>query len=304
MNSISLNEKFAISGFVSIADASPGYPIIQISNSHASASISVHGAQVLSFQPKGEEDLLWVSKTAVFAEGKSVRGGIPICWPWFGTHPDAEMPAHGFARNRFWQLTAVQQDEHGSTEVMLCLEDDEASRLLWPHAFELQLRVSVGKVLSLELTMVNSSKEVVDLTAALHSYFNVGDIAGAAVRGLDGAEYIDALQDSRRFIQLGDVRFDAELDRIYQQTAGDEFIDDDLRGRSIRLQKSGSNSTVVWNPWIAKSSRMDDFEEGGYRRMVCVETGNMGEDVVRLEPDAAHTLGVTISAESARAASV
>lgn len=299
MDSNSLNEKFAIPDFVSIADVAPNYPIVQISNSHASASIAVHGAQVLSFQPNGEEDLLWVSKTAVYAEGKSVRGGIPICWPWFGTHPDTAMPSHGFARNCFWQLTSVKQDHSGSTEVMLRLEDDIASRSLWPHAFELQLRVSVGKALSLELTMVNRSEEVVDLTAALHSYFDVGDIAGTAVRGLDGVEYIDALQSNRRLTQAGDVRFDAELDRIYQQTAGDEFIDDALRGRSIRLQKQGSDSTVVWNPWIAKSSRMDDFEDGGYRRMVCVETGNMGEDVVRLQADAAHTLGVTISAEKA-----
>ncbi|WP_439105856.1 D-hexose-6-phosphate mutarotase [Congregibacter sp.] len=295
-----LHAKFAIDDVVRVVDAASEFPVVEIDNAWASVRIAVHGGQVLSYQPHDEAPVLWVSDTAAYVHGKSVRGGIPICWPWFGVHPDPAMPSHGFARNLFWQLIAVKQDEDGCTEVLLCLEDDEQSRLLWPHAFQLQLKVSVGKTLSLALTMVNSAEESVELTAALHSYFDVGDIARTSVRGLDGVEYIDALQDSRRFTQSGNVQFDAELDRIYQQTSGDEFIDDQLRGRLIHLQKSRSDSTVVWNPWIEKSAGMNDFVEGGYRRMVCVETGNMGADLVRLATGASHTLGVTISVQRLR----
>ncbi|EAQ96826.1 D-hexose-6-phosphate mutarotase [Congregibacter litoralis] len=223
MNSALLRERFAIPDHVSIQDIAPDYPVLDIRNPHATARIAVHGAQVLSFQPEGEEDLLWVSKTAVFAEGTSVRGGIPICWPWFGRHPKKDMPSHGFARNRFWTLCAVEQQDDGRTVVTLSLEDDAQSRAIWPHAFQLQLQVSVGRSLSLALTMRNKAAETVDLTMALHTYFSTGDIAQTAVRGLEGRVYIDALRDWRRFTQAGDVRgglFYLGLSQCGQPTEG------------------------------------------------------------------------------------
>jgi glucose-6-phosphate 1-epimerase len=298
VNAAALNQRFAIDKTVRIVDVAAAYPLIEISNSHATASLALHGAQLLTYQPHGQAPVLWVSKDAVYAEGKSVRGGVPICWPWFGAHSDAEMPAHGFARNRFWQLRSVQQLVDGATEIVLSLEDDEPSRAFWPTPFELQLRVSVGRTLSLALTMSNRATVPQRITAALHSYFDVGDIAATAVYGLEQIEYLDALQDFQRFTQTGEIRFDAELDRIYEHTSADEWIQDEALGRRIRLQKKNSQSTVVWNPWINKSARMDDFEEGGYRRMVCVETGNVASDVVNLAPGMSHTLGVDIAVEN------
>jgi D-hexose-6-phosphate mutarotase len=292
-----LAQRFAIDKKVRIVDASPNYPLIEIDNSHATASIALHGAQVLSYQPHGQEPVLWVSKDAVYAEGKSVRGGVPICWPWFGAHPDADKASHGFVRNCFWQLRSIQQLADDCTEIVLFLEDDQHSRSLWPLPFVLEFRVSVGRSLSLSLTMTNRATVPQAITAALHSYFYVGDIASTAVLGLEHVEYLDALQGFRRFTQSGDIRFNAELDRIYERASADEWIHDEALGRKIRLQKKNSQSTVVWNPWIDKSARMDDFEEEGYRRMVCVETGNIASDAVALAPGMSHTLGVEISVE-------
>ncbi|MDP5071758.1 MAG: D-hexose-6-phosphate mutarotase, partial [Congregibacter sp.] len=241
--------------------------------------------------------VLWVSKDAIYAQGTSVRGGIPICWPWFGVQENAAMAAHGFVRNRFWQLRSTQQSDAGTTEVLLSLEDDERSRLLWPYRFELQLKVSVGATLTLALTMTNRAVTPVEISAALHSYFHVGDIAATSVQGLENTEYIDALQSFQRFKHAGDVRFDAELDRIYPQTSAPETIIDEALQRKICLRKQGSNSTVVWNPWVNKSSRMRDFEAEGYRRMLCVETGNIADDALTLQPGRTHSLCVDIGVE-------
>ncbi|WP_439102044.1 D-hexose-6-phosphate mutarotase [Congregibacter sp.] len=293
MKSALLQERFAIPGHVSVQNIAPGYPVLEVRNPFATAKIAVHGAQVLSFQPKGEEDLLWVSRAAIYAEGKSVRGGIPICWPWFGVHLDKHRPSHGFVRHRFWELTATEQKSDGSTEVTFFLEDDEHTRSLWPHAFQLALQVSIGRNLSITLKMINSDSGPVEVTAALHSYFSVGDIAHTAVRGLDGADCIDALSNEQ-FRHAGDVRFDEEFDRIFLNASGDEFIEDESRQRTIAIHKKGSHSSVVWNPWVHKSSRMGDFEEGAYRQMVCVETGNVVTDVITLAPGESHSLGVNI----------
>lgn len=299
-NAGDLDRQFAIDDKVRINDAATDYPVILIDNAHSTASIALHGAQVLTFQPHGQEPVLWVSKDAIFAVGTSIRGGIPVCWPWFGVHPDPVKPSHGFVRNRFWQLGSTQQLEDGSTEVVLFVEDDERSHSLWPYPFQLQLKVNVGRALSLSLMMVNTSAESVQITTALHSYFNVADIAKTTVTGLDSVEYIDALQNFQRFRQHGLIRFNAELDRIYQQTSGDEYIQDSVLQRAIRLQKHCSESTVVWNPWIDKSARMADFEEEGYRRMVCVETAKVGCDLIELAAGASCTVGVEISVTTLR----
>lgn len=303
MKAKELNERFAIDNKVCVVDAAPNYPLIEVDNAYATATVALHGAQVLSYQPKGQEPVLWVSKDAVYAEGKSVRGGVPICWPWFGEHPDADKASHGFVRNCCWQLRSIQQLADGSSELVLFLEDDQRTRSFWPRPFVLELKVTIGQSLSLSLTMTNRAEVAETITVALHSYFYVGDIAATTVRGLEQVEYLDALQDFRRCTQVGEIRFDAELDRVYEHCDTDEWIEDEALSRKICLKKTNSRSTVVWNPWIEKSAKMDDFEEGGYRQMVCVETGNIAGDAVHLVPGMSHTLGVDISLEPLCAAS-
>ena len=296
MNSVSrLQEKFAIAGKVMVTEKAPGYPIIEIDNQFAKASIALHGAHVMTFQPKGHDPVLWLSGDAIYAEGVPIRGGIPICWPWFGGHPGGTLPAHGFVRKRFWQLESIDQISSCATRVIMNSCDDVASRSLWDHAFKLQLTVLVGPDLSVSLEMTNSGAAAYELTTALHSYFHVGDISMVDICGFDNVEYIDQLRGEQRQVQHGVIRFDGELDRIYQQTLGEEVIHDTALQRKISLRKTGSRSSVVWNPWARKADSMEDFEREGYRHMVCLETSNAGDDIIHLAPGESHRLGVVIS---------
>jgi glucose-6-phosphate 1-epimerase len=290
-----LQEIFGIAGKVTVTEEAPDYPIIQIDNQFAKASIALHGAQVITFQPKGHDPVLWLSGDAIYAEGVPIRGGIPICWPWFGEHAGGTLPAHGFVRKRFWQLESIEQISSGATRVIMSSCDDVKSRSLWDHAFKLQLTALVGLDLSLSLEMTNCGVATYEITTALHSYFYVGDISMADVGGFDNVEYIDQLGGDQRQFQNGAIRFDGELDRIYQQTLPEEVIHDKALQREISLRKTGSRSTVVWNPWARKADSMEDFERGGYRHMLCVETSNAGDDIIHLAPGGSHRLGVVIS---------
>jgi D-hexose-6-phosphate mutarotase len=251
----------------------------------------------MAFQPKGEEPVLWLSRDAMYAEGKAIRGGIPLCWPWFGGHPSGKLQAHGFVRNRFWQLESVEQLANGSTRLIMSTSDDAVSRALWDHRFRLSLTVVVGNDLSLALEMQNLGAAACTVTAALHSYFNVADISKVDILGLEGLGYIDQLRNNQRLMQSGPIRFDGEIDRIYCPASADELLHDTLLKRKIRLRKTGSRSTVIWNPWITKANSMGDLEQGGYRHMVCIETSNAADDIVQLAPNMSHELGVVISVE-------
>jgi len=290
-----LQDKFGIAGIVTVTERARDYPIIQIDNEFAEASMALHGAQLMTFQPKGHKPVLWLSRDAIYTEGVPIRGGIPICWPWFGGNPDGTLPAHGFARRRLWQLDAIEQINNGTTRVVMSDRDDLKSRSLWGHAFRLRLTVLVGRDLSLSLEMTNSGATEYHITAALHSYFSVGDISAVDIAGFDDLEYIDQLKCKRRQVQQGAIHFDGELDRIYQGAVAEEIIQDNSLQRTITLQKTGSRSSVVWNPWARKSESIDDFERGAYRHMLCVETSNAGDDIIHLPPGGTHNLGVVIS---------
>ncbi len=283
---------------VSIEILEGDYPVLKIANSLATAKVALHGAHLYQFKPKGQDPVIWTSETAVYKQGKAIRGGIPICWPWFGPHQNnSELPAHGFARNDFWVLNEAQQLESGSTLLSFKFNHSENSKNLWPHDFGLELTLLIGRELKVELTMVNLSNQEQNFTTALHSYFCVSDIKDISIAGLENTTYIDSLQNDERFKQQGAIRFSEELDRIYCQTPQTVTIHDPGLSRAITIEKSGSLSTVVWNPWIDKSSNMNDFEIDGYQRMVCVETCNAGDDIITLAPNQPHRISTTISVQ-------
>jgi len=293
-----LEERFGQEGSVSFCNRAPDYPIIEINNTHARASIALHGAHVMHYQPHGQPPLLWMSSDAVFHERKALRGGIPVCWPWFGAHPsDAELPAHGFARNCFWQLSSIGQLENDATNVVLTLSDDAHSRSLWPHAFELSLTVVVGETLQAHLQAKNPEEEPVRVTAALHTYLNIGDISKITLTGLEGVEYIDTLDGDATAVQEGTVCFEGEMDRVYRDSADAVVVCDPVLERNITVKKGGSKSTVVWNPWIDKSSTMADFEADGHKRMLCIEAANAYDDRVEIPAGSTHVLSTEISRE-------
>lgn len=280
-----LNADFAIAGQLTFVEGKGGLPFIQISNAHADALVSVYAGQVLSFTPKGASDLLFVSDKAYYAEGKAIKGGVPICWPWFGADPEGKgRPAHGFMRNRMWEVWGSQANADGSTSVTLGVASSPETQAIWPHAFKLAMEITVGKTLQLALVTHNTGDTAFTITQAMHTYFAVGDIAQTTVTGLDGTQYIDKAAGANGAIkpQAGGVTLSAEVDRVYLGVPAELAIADGAAQRTIRISSGGNKTAVVWNPWAAIAASMADLQDDDYLRFVCVETANAADDVVEV----------------------
>ena len=281
-----LNHHFGLTGALHFVQGRAGLPEAEIQTPQASARVALHGAQLLAWQPAGAQPVIWVSQAAVFEPGQPVRGGVPVCWPWFG--PREGLPMHGFVRTRLWQVRAASMDAAGQVVLRLGLQDDTETRALWDFAFDLELMVTVGTRLTLTLISRNTGDQPFTLTDALHSYFCVGDIHRTTVQGLDGCDYLDKVQNFAQARQVEAVEITGETDRIYLNTTADCVIEDRAQQRTIQVSKSGSSSTVVWNPWRDKV--FADMTAGEYQQMLCVETCNAGPDQITLAPGQSHAL--------------
>jgi glucose-6-phosphate 1-epimerase len=243
-----------------------------------------------------------MSAQSVFAPGKAIRGGVPVIFPWFGPRQgDAAAPAHGFARTRSWTPESISQLPGGEVIVILRLEPDATSRALWsePHDWILRHRVTLGAALTLELEIENRGAAPMRCEEALHTYFQVSDIHGVRVHGLEEAEYHDKADGMRRKRQNGEpISFTCETDRSYVNTARECVIDDPGLHRRIIVEKTGSQSTVVWNPWIAKARAMADFGDDEWLRMVCVETGNIADNTLEIAPGARHVTRTVLHSQA------
>jgi glucose-6-phosphate 1-epimerase len=276
--------EFEIENELQFVDIEHGFTYIEINNARAHATISTYSGQVLSYRPKSQnDDLLFVSEKAYYADGKAIKGGIPVCWPWFGADPDdLGRPAHGFVRNRQWEVTGTESLADGSTRVVMGLNDTDETREIWPHPFKLSIEITVGDSLKVALITHNTGNDSITISQALHTYFNVGDISKVQVLGLDGTEYLDKLEGFAQKTQSGPVNIDGEVDRIYKGVTGDLVIDDAALGRKIRIASRGSSTAVVWNPWLDIARSMGDLNDDDYKRLLCVETANAGPVTVEI----------------------
>jgi len=261
--------------------------------------VYLHGAHVAAFKTQEHGELLWLSREAVYGGGKAIRGGVPICFPWFGAHPsEPSFPAHGFARTRAFAFEG--SEERGDLVIAeLSLTSDAETRKLFPHDFRARLRVSVGRELGLAFEVENTSPDELDYELALHTYLRVTDVRHIELRGLAGASYDDKVSGARS-CREGDapLRFSGETDRVYESTAR-VTIEDPLRQRRLFVDKTASRTTVVWNPWSDKAKRLSDFGDDEWPEMVCVEAANASPHAVRLPPEARHTTTTIVSAETA-----
>ena len=293
-----LNQQHAIENHVQLREIADGVIVAEVANAHAISNIVLQGAHVATFQPRGEEPVIWLSPNAKFAPGKSIRGGVPICWPWFGPHQtDSKLPGHGFARTVPWELLETKALEDGSTLLRFGLIGNDATRAQWPHRSTAQLEVKIGKALRVELITANTGTAPFELGEALHTYFQISDVGNMTIRGLEGCEYIDKVGATTRRTQQDGIVITGEVDRVYVNTAADCVIEDKGLKRAIRIHKEGSQSTVVWNPWQEKAEKMGDFGEKLHRDMVCVESGNAMENVVTVAPGETHRLVAVYSVE-------
>lgn len=279
-----LNETFGSSKRVEFLRGDHGAEMVRLTNRHGCMEVALQGAQLLHWQPTDQRPVIWLSPQARFTEGKSLRGGAPICWPWFGPHAkDASLPAHGFARNHRWLVTEVCRIERG-TRLSMFYEPPREMQRSWPHKAHLVLEITLAETLKIALTTHNVGHNPIYFTQAVHTYFQVGDIARARVAGLHGKSYIDKVGEETMRSQAGDLRVAEEVDRIYLDTTGELEIIDEALERRIRISRQGSGSCVVWNPWIDKSERLGDLGPEGYRQMLCVETTNAASDEVMVNP--------------------
>lgn len=274
-----------------------GFPALLIRTPQASAALSLHGGQLLSFVPRGFDDLLWLSPNSTRPPG-AIRGGVPVCWPYFGRQGQAAaVPQHGFARNSMWTLQDAQPDSHGGITLQLELPMHDASGL------RLTQTLRIGEVLQQSLITENTGSTTTTFTQALHSYFKVGDASRVHVTGLHGLRYADKY-DGGEYVQAGDwtlhdPRDPGRSDRIYHAT-GDRFeLHDPVLQRCITLQTTGSRSLVVWNPGESGIAAIADAPADAWRDFVCLEAANAGEDVIELAPGQRHTLQQTLGVSPA-----
>ncbi len=290
-----LNDKFGIDGIAQVVASNGGLPAVVVTSHAAHGALFLHGGQVTSWVPAGAgADTLFVSRQAVWQRDRAIRGGIPVCFPWFGAHPtNSSAPSHGFARLREWRLESIEQHGDGVV-VTVDHASDPASRELWPHDFHLRLRVAFGTSLQIGLTVTNCGSETFSFEEALHTYFAVGDIRSTCLSGLDGVRYLDTVGGIREARQQGDVRFEAETDRIYF-TADEAIIHDASRPRRITVNKKNSANTVVWNPWVARAKALADFGDDEWTGMLCVETCNVRDAATALDGGQSHTMTVAVA---------
>jgi glucose-6-phosphate 1-epimerase len=283
-------------GRVTFLDGQGELPMIEISTAWSTAEIYLHGAHVTQFRKKDESPLLFLSQCSRFTEGQPIRGGVPVVFPWFG--PREGLAQHGFARVKTWDLKEFAPAPDGSVSVRFRLPDCPEASAFPP--FTADYIVTVSQSLTLQLIVTNQSKEAeFTFENCLHSYFEVGDVTAISIKGLNGLRYLDKVAGFVEKTEASNtLRIASEVDRAYLDTTGTVEIFDPRLGRKICVEKQGSASTVVWNPWIAKARQMPDFGDEEYERMVCVESGNVASNGISLPPGGSSTLTVKLSSET------
>ncbi len=280
------------SGRVTFLEGRGDLPMIEITTPWSTAEIYLHGAHVTHFKKHGEPPLLFLSQCSRFQKDAPIRGGIPIIFPWFGK--PADRPGqHGFARVKAWELKEIHSPADGSVNVRLKLS---AWSELADGKITVEYAVRINNELSAELITHNGSGQPFTFENCLHTYFTVGDISTVAVTGLQGVDYLNQPTNfSRHTDSEKEIRFAAEVDRAYLHTRHTTEIRDPSLQRVIRVEKEGSLSTVVWNPWIAKAKAMPDYGDEEYKEMVCVESGNVAENRISLAPGETSRLKIKLS---------
>lgn len=285
-----LNRRFGIPGLVKFVTGPGGLTKVEVTSRAAQGEIYLHGAHVTSWKPAGAEEVLFVSSQSQWNSERPIRGGVPVCFPWFSNKADdASAPLHGFARIAAWQIESITRTGDAVT-VSMSLESDDATKNWWPADFRLVYRATFGPELILELEVVNTGATSFRFEEALHTYFRVGNIETAQINGLTGVEYLDKTDDKRKKTQQGAIVIASETDRVYLNTDAAIDLEDPALHRQITIAKENSLTTVVWNPWIQKAKAMPDFGDTEWPHMICVETCNVADSSIELPPGRHHKM--------------
>jgi glucose-6-phosphate 1-epimerase len=299
MHSLHLVEKdLPLDPHVTFTQDTSGLKFLEIENDHAKAKVALQGGHVMTWQPYHAKDpVLWLSDHARYMHGRSIRGGVPICWPWFGAHPtDSTLCPHGFARVMPWDLIDSCTLPDGATRLVMQIIHTPVAQKQLSYPYSLVLTVDIGDTLGMGLSTTNRGTHPFMIGEAFHTYFQISDIGNISLGGLEGVEYADKVLNYERATQEGDIRFNGEFDRVYMHTNANCVIRDPGLNRYIRISKTGSNATVVWTPWGEKAHQLGDMGlDDSWRRMICVESANALENMVMIAPNQTHTMSVRYS---------
>jgi glucose-6-phosphate 1-epimerase len=293
-----LNARLGITGRAQVLADEAGISKVRVTVPQCNGEMHFHGAQVTSWKPASAEEAIFLSRQAHWEEGKAIRGGIPICFPWFRAKADdSHAQAHGFVRTKTWTLESIEQNANGIT-VSMYTQSDPDTRQWWPADFRLLHRVTFGSALRLELTVSNTGAKPFRFEEALHTYYRVGDVRKVRIRGLDGVSFLDNTDSNKRKKQNGDVVISSSTDNAYMNTRNPLQLIDPVLNRSIQVTKQNSDSTVIWNPWAEGARALSDLGDDEWQHMVCVEGSNILENSVELAPSADHKITVTMTVNS------
>ena len=280
-----LDDKFSIEGEVGFAELEEELGFVTVSNKYADADICLYGAHVVSYRPQNSMDLLWMSSESNFEVGLPIRGGIPVCFPWFGPHQtDSEKPQHGFGRLMYWDVVSTESKPSGETKIVLGLASSEETKAYWPHDFYAEMIFNVGSKLTATLKVTNTSGEPFDYTCALHSYYNISALENISIEGLRGTTYYNQLTREHDIQEEKLLQIHESLTRHYLNTESTVIIDDNIFNRKIKVEKTGSKVTTVWNPGEETCAAIGDMPDDGFHAFVCVEATNAFEYPVRVAP--------------------
>lgn len=308
-----LNAHHTVAGAVWVAG--PGGPILEVNNEQCEARVSAYAAHVATWNPKiaGPDGRalprpgLFCSPKTLWGGGKAIRGGVPVCWPWFGGRTNDPNPhgkpsaAHGFARTRPWHVESVDLEDNGRVEVTFLLVSDDDTLAIWPHAFEARLVASLGVTLNLTLEVKNVDDTAFEYEAALHTYLTVSDVEKVKITGLEGTRFLDKVDGGKeKTLGTDALVLSGETDRVFLNTRTAVVVEDPGLQRTLRIEKTGSSATVVWNPWLVKASAMADLGGDAWRSFVCVEAANVQPAPVPLSPGATHAMTTRITVQPTR----
>jgi glucose-6-phosphate 1-epimerase len=289
-----LDRRFGIPGVARVCEGNGAMPRVKITSSLCEGEMYLHGAQVTSWKPVEADEVLFLSTQSRWQEGQAIRGGIPVCFPWFRAKvDDPRAPAHGFVRTKQWQLASIIETGSG-VAVSMFTENDESTQRWWPWEFRLVLRATFGSELTLELLCTNTGITPLSFEEALHTYNRVADIRNVRLHGLDAVRFLDNTDSNREKVQHGDMAIVSQTDNAYLDTEGSvDLVDPDMH-RRIRLRKVNSLTTVVWNPWREGAGGLHDLRDGEWTKFACVEASNILGTTVKLAPGQEHGMTAVV----------
>ena len=276
--------------YTSLLKGNGGLQKVRVASPIAAGEVYLHGAHITSWKPAGREEVLFLSSQSRWEDGRAIRGGVPICFPWFGSKTDdPKAPAHGFVRTKAWQLESIAQVENG-IRVSMFTEGDADTKRWWPADFHLAYHVTFGSELRLELVVTNTGNKSFCFEEALHAYHRVENILKTRVGGLETVPFIDKTDSNRKKIQNGEIAIVSETDRIYLDTSGAINLEDPGLHRRTFIAKENSRTTVVWNPWVQKAHSLPDLADNEWIQLICIETSNVSDFAVELAPGRQHKM--------------